>query len=138
MLAALCRLGHNECSQSSSNLLEVSDCVTLLPLFNNEPMKLMSSSYLSFTNYNSISTEPCLSISNYQEWMAMPNPDIENPIPNSLRGTVLCTGIERGGVAHWDFLWQVIILLKGISQRSLSFCHISLFYSEVLGIEQCE
>ena len=54
----------------------------------------------------------------------MPNPDIENPIPNSLRGTVLCTGIERGGVAHWDFLWQVIILLKGISQRSLSFCHI--------------
>ena len=42
-----------------------------------------------------------------QEWMAMPNPDIENPIPNSLRSTVLCTGVARGGVAQWDFLWQV-------------------------------
>jgi len=25
--------------------------------------------------------------------MAMPNPDAENPIPNSLRGTVLCTAV---------------------------------------------
>ena len=33
-----------------------------------------------------------------QEWMSMPNPDLENPIPTSLRSTVLCTG---GRILHF-------------------------------------
>jgi len=74
MLAALCRLGHNECSQSSSNLLE--------------------------------------------EWMSMPNPDIENPIPNSLRSTVLCTGVARGGVAQWDFLWKRYLASNNANEKN--------------------
>jgi len=74
MLAALCRLGHNECSQSSSNLLK--------------------------------------------EWMSMPNPDIENPIPNSLRGTVLCTGVAHGGVAQFDFLWQRYLASNNANEKN--------------------
>jgi len=74
MLAALCRLGHNECSQSSSNLLE--------------------------------------------EWMSMPNPDLENPIPTSLRSTVLCTGVARGGAAHWDFLWQRYLASNNANEKN--------------------
>jgi len=74
MLAALCRLGHNECSQSSSNLLE--------------------------------------------EWMSMPNPDLENPIPTSLRSTVLCTGVARGGATHWDFLWQRYLASNNANEKN--------------------
>ena len=37
-------------------------------------------------------------LSSNQEWMSMPNPDLENPIPTSLRSTVLCTG---GRILHF-------------------------------------
>jgi len=40
------------------------------------------------------------------EWMSLPNPDTDNPIPTSLQTTVLCSGIGGGDVTHWDFLWQ--------------------------------
>ena len=53
-----------------------------------------------------------------QEWMAMPNPDVENPIPNSLRGTVLCTGLARGGVKEWDFLWQRYLASNNANEKN--------------------
>jgi len=60
MLGILCSLGHRECSESSSELLD--------------------------------------------QWMESGDPDVENPIPASVRATVLCTGIARGNKTHWDFL----------------------------------
>jgi len=74
MLAVLCRLGHTECSETSSQLLE--------------------------------------------DWMALPNPDSENPIPTSLRSTVLCTGISRGDVTHWDFLWQRYLASNNANEKN--------------------
>ena len=53
-----------------------------------------------------------------QEWMSMPNPDIENPIPTSLRGTVLCTGVARGGVAQWDFLWKRYLASNNANEKN--------------------
>jgi len=40
------------------------------------------------------------------EWMKLSNPDISNPIPTSLQTSVLCAGVKKGDVSHWDFLWQ--------------------------------
>ena len=50
--------------------------------------------------------------------MSMPNPDIENPIPNSLRSTVLCTGVARGGVAQWDFLWKRYLASNNANEKN--------------------
>jgi len=40
------------------------------------------------------------------EWMSIPDPDTSNPVPTSLQTTVLCSGIAKGNVTHWDFLWE--------------------------------
>jgi len=40
------------------------------------------------------------------EWMSLPDPDADTPIPTSLATTVLCSGIGNGDVTHWDFLWE--------------------------------
>eukprot|EP00092_Neocalanus_flemingeri_P026889 GFUD01029145.1.p1 GENE.GFUD01029145.1~~GFUD01029145.1.p1 ORF type:complete len:1053 (+),score=224.11 GFUD01029145.1:199-3357(+) len=40
------------------------------------------------------------------EWMSLPDPDTSSPIPTSLQTTVLCSGIAKGDVSHWDFLWE--------------------------------
>jgi len=62
MLQVLCRLGHEECNEYSSYLLD--------------------------------------------EWMSLPDPDVDNPVPLSIRQTVLCSGIANGNETHWNFLWQ--------------------------------
>ena len=38
--------------------------------------------------------------------MSLPNPDVDNPVPLSIRQTVLCSGIANGNETHWNFLWQ--------------------------------
>jgi len=40
------------------------------------------------------------------EWMSLPDPDTDTPIPTSLQTTVLCSGVGNGDVTHWDFLWE--------------------------------
>ena len=74
LLAVLCRLGHTQCSESSSYLLD--------------------------------------------QWMALPDPDSTNPIPPSLRSTVLCTAIARGHVSHWDFLWQRYLASNNANEKN--------------------
>jgi len=74
MLEVMCRLGHKECSETSSYLL--------------------------------------------QDWMSLPNPDTENPIPASHRSTVLCTAIERGDITHWDFLWQRYLVSNNANEKN--------------------
>jgi len=39
------------------------------------------------------------------EWMSEPDPDAVNPVPLSIRETVLCSGIAGGNETHWNFLW---------------------------------
>ena len=40
------------------------------------------------------------------QWMSVLDPDTENPIPTSVRGTVLCSAIGNGNETSWDFLWS--------------------------------
>ena len=40
------------------------------------------------------------------QWMSVPDPDTENPIPTSVRDTVLCSAIGNGNETTWDFLWS--------------------------------
>ena len=40
------------------------------------------------------------------QWMSVPDPDTENPIPTSVRDTVLCSAIGNGNETTWDFLWE--------------------------------
>jgi len=39
------------------------------------------------------------------QWMSVPDPDTENPIPTSIRDTVLCSAIANGNETTWDFMW---------------------------------
>ena len=58
------------------------------------------------------------------QWMSLPNPDTESPIPVSIQGqdiltldnpqsifsntagTVLCSAVAQGNESVWDWLWQ--------------------------------
>ena len=51
------------------------------------------------------------------EWMSLPDPDTTNPIPTSLQTTVLCSGIGRGDVSHWDFLWERYINSNNANEK---------------------
>jgi len=54
----------------------------------------------------------------FQEWMALPNPDSNNPIPAAIRSTVLCSGIAKGDVSHWDFLWQRYLVSNNANEKT--------------------
>jgi len=51
--------------------------------------------------------QECNEYSGYllDEWMSEPDPDAVNPVPLSIRETVLCSGIAGGNETHWNFLW---------------------------------
>ncbi|XP_036213132.2 aminopeptidase N [Bactrocera oleae] len=42
----------------------------------------------------------------FQNWIEVPNPDTNNPIPPNLRGIVYCTAIQYGNEFEWDFAFQ--------------------------------
>jgi len=74
MLSFLCSLGHSECGQTSSALLD--------------------------------------------QWMGLPDPDSDNPIPPSIRSTVLCSAVSGGDVTHWDFLWQRYLASNNANEKN--------------------
>jgi len=59
-----------------------------------------------------------MSSSLLEEWLAVPDPDTENPIPASVRGTVLCAGIAKGTQTHWDFLWERFVASNNGNEKN--------------------
>lgn len=42
----------------------------------------------------------------FHNWIEVPNPDTNNPIPPNLRGIVYCTAIQYGNEFEWDFAFE--------------------------------
>ncbi|XP_073818645.1 suppressor of ER stress-induced death [Musca autumnalis] len=46
------------------------------------------------------------SVRHFQNWMQVPNPDVNNPISADLRSIVYCTAIAFGTEGEWDFAFE--------------------------------
>ncbi|XP_053945161.1 aminopeptidase N [Anastrepha ludens] len=46
------------------------------------------------------------SVRQFHNWMEVPNPDTNNPIPPNLRGIVYCVAIQYGSEYEWDFAFH--------------------------------
>ncbi|CAD6993578.1 unnamed protein product [Ceratitis capitata] len=42
----------------------------------------------------------------FHNWIEVPNPDNNNPIPPNLRGIVYCTALQYGNEYEWDFAFE--------------------------------
>ncbi|XP_073841450.1 putative aminopeptidase-2 [Musca autumnalis] len=42
----------------------------------------------------------------FRNWTTLPHPDVDNPIPPSLRDRIYCDAIKYGNISEWDFLWK--------------------------------
>merc|ERR1711935_655775 len=62
----------------------------------------------------------CVEMSSYllDEWLSVADPDTENPIPTSVRGTVLCAGIANGNQTHWDFIWERFLASNNANEKN--------------------